>query len=140
LVSAFLTFPKSVSPVTQILQASEIRKCGSSYINLPLFKSKIELNIYRPEYNIRVQSIIITNYGRQKPLPISSNKSFMEDPFLPQLHSWCSSFGTTLERSNKSWLLPHLKTTWDKALSMELLSKSYPTKEKTLKGMLAFRE
>jgi hypothetical protein len=45
-----------------------------------------------------------------------------------------------LNRSNNSWLLPHLKTTWDKALSMELLSKSYPTKEKTLKGMLALRE
>jgi hypothetical protein len=70
-VSVLLTFPKSVSPVTQTLQASEIRKCGSSYINLPLFKSKTELNIYRPEHNIRVQSIIITTHGRQKPLPIS---------------------------------------------------------------------
>jgi hypothetical protein len=102
LVSTFLTFPKSVSPVTQTLQASEIRKCGSSYINLPLFKSKTELNIYRPEYNICVQSIIIiTNHGRQKPLLISSHKSFMVDPFLLQLHSWCSSFGTTLEQKQQ---------------------------------------
>jgi hypothetical protein len=28
-------------------------------------------------------------------------KSFMEDPFLPQLHSWCSSFGTTLEQKQQ---------------------------------------
>jgi hypothetical protein len=39
-------------------------------------------------------------------------------------------------KSNKSLLLPHLKTTGNKTLSMELLSKSYPTKEKTLKDML----
>jgi hypothetical protein len=51
-VSAFLTFPKSVSPVTRTLQASESRECGSNYMNLPLFKSKMELNIYSPEYNL----------------------------------------------------------------------------------------
>jgi hypothetical protein len=73
----------------QTLQASEIRKCGSNYNNLLLLESKAELNIYRPEYNRRVLSIIITNHGRQKPLPISLNKSFMEDPFLPQFHSHC---------------------------------------------------
>jgi hypothetical protein len=82
-VSAFLTFPKSVSPVTQTLQASELRKCGSGYINLPLFKSKTKLNIYRPEYNIRVQSIIITNHGRQKPLPISFTQKFYGGSFPP---------------------------------------------------------
>jgi hypothetical protein len=38
--------------VTQTLQASELRECGSNYINLPLFKSKIELNIYRPQFNL----------------------------------------------------------------------------------------
>jgi hypothetical protein len=30
-------------------------------MNLPLFKSKIELNIYRPEYILGVQSNIITH-------------------------------------------------------------------------------
>jgi hypothetical protein len=51
-------------------------------MNLPLFKSKIELNIYRPGYNLRVHSIIITHQGRQKPLPISiKQKVLMEDPF-----------------------------------------------------------
>jgi hypothetical protein len=42
-----------------------------------------------------------------------------------------------LNRSNKSLSLLHLKTIGNKTLSMELLSKSYLTKEKTLKGMLA---
>jgi hypothetical protein len=37
-------------------------------------------------------------------------------------------------------LLPHLKTIGNKTLSMELLSKTYPTKEKTLKGMLVIME
>jgi hypothetical protein len=63
----------------------------------------------------------------------------MEDPFIPQLHSWCSSFGTTFEQKQQKFAASSPKTTWDKALSMELLSKSYPTKEKTLKGMLAFK-
>jgi hypothetical protein len=64
----------------------------------------------------------------------------MEDPFLPQLYSWCSSFGTTFEQKQQKFAASSPKTTWDKALSMELLSKSYPSKEKTLKGMLASRE
>jgi hypothetical protein len=45
-----------------------------------------------------------------------------------------------LNRSNKSLPLLHLKTIGNKTLSMGLLSKAYSTKEKTLKGMLAFRE
>jgi hypothetical protein len=80
-------------------------------MNLPLFKSKIELNIYKPEV-------------------------LMEDPFLPQLHSWCSSFGTTLEQKQQKFAASSPKTTGSKTLSMELLSKSYTTKEKTLKGIL----
>jgi hypothetical protein len=63
----------------------------------------------------------------------------MEDPFLPQLYSWCSFFGTTFEQKQQKFAASSPKTTWDKALIMELLSKSYPTKEKTLKGMLAFK-
>jgi hypothetical protein len=45
--------------------------------------------------------------------------------------------GTTFEQKQQKFDASSPKTTWDKALSMELLSKSYPTKEKTLKGMLA---
>jgi hypothetical protein len=140
-VSAFLTFSKSVSPVTQTLQASELRKCGSNYINLLLFKSKIELNIYRPEYNIRVQSIIITSQGRQKPLLISFKQKFL----WRILSSRSFTLGFLLlrppwNRNNKSLSLLHLKTIGNKTLSMELLSKTYLTKEKTLKGMLVIRE
>jgi hypothetical protein len=36
-------------------------------------------------------------------------------------------------------LLPHLKTIGNKTLSMELLSKTYPTKEKT-QGYASLRE
>jgi hypothetical protein len=43
-------------------------------------------------------------------------------------------------RSNRNLLLPHLKTTREKNLSMELLIKSHPIKGKTLKGMLVIRE
>jgi hypothetical protein len=35
--------------------------------------------------------------------------------------------------------LLHLKTTGNKTLGMELLIKTYPTKEKTLKGLLALK-
>jgi hypothetical protein len=56
----------------------------------------------------------------------------MEDPFLPQLYSWFSSLGTTFEQKQQKFAASSPKTTWDKALSMKLLSKSYPTKEKTL--------
>jgi hypothetical protein len=37
-------------------------------------------------------------------------------------------------------VLLHQKTIGTKTLSMELLNKTYPTKEKTLKGMLVTRE
>jgi hypothetical protein len=43
-------------------------------------------------------------------------------------------------KNNKSLSLLHLKTIGNKTLSMELLSKTYLTKEKTLKGMLVIRE
>jgi hypothetical protein len=52
-------------------------------MNLPLFKSKVELNIYRPEYNLRMHSIIITHQGRQKSLPISFKQKFYGGSFPP---------------------------------------------------------
>jgi hypothetical protein len=51
-VSEFLTFPRAFYPSHRHYNLSEIRKCGSSYNNLLLLKSKTELNIYRPEHNI----------------------------------------------------------------------------------------
>jgi hypothetical protein len=68
-VSEFLTFPRAFHPSSRHYNSSEIRKCGSSYNNLLLLKSKTELYSYRQEHNIWVLSIIITNHGRQKLLP-----------------------------------------------------------------------
>jgi hypothetical protein len=51
-VSEFLTFPRVFYPLCKHYNSSEIRKCGSSYNNLLLLKSKTELNSYRPEHNI----------------------------------------------------------------------------------------
>jgi hypothetical protein len=51
-VSEFLTFPRAFYPSRRHYNSSEIRKCGSSYNNLLLLKSKIELNSYRPEHNL----------------------------------------------------------------------------------------
>jgi hypothetical protein len=51
-VSEFLTFPRAFNLSHRHYNSSEIRKCGSSYNNLLLLKSKIELYSYRPEHNI----------------------------------------------------------------------------------------
>jgi hypothetical protein len=64
----------------------------------------------------------------------------MEELFLPQLYSCFSSFGTTLEQKQQKFVASSPKKIGNKTLSMELLSKTYPTKEKTLKGMLVIRE
>jgi hypothetical protein len=64
----------------------------------------------------------------------------MEEPFLPQLYSWFSSFVTTLEQKQQKFVASSPKTIGNKTLSMELLSKTYPNKEKTLKGMRVIRE
>jgi hypothetical protein len=64
----------------------------------------------------------------------------MEELFLQQLYSCFSSFGTTLEQKQQKFVASSPKTIGNKTLIMELLSKTYPTKEKTLKGMLVIRE
>jgi hypothetical protein len=51
-VSESLTLPRAFYPSRRHYNSSEIRKYGSSYNNLLLLKSKIELNIYKPEHNI----------------------------------------------------------------------------------------
>jgi hypothetical protein len=58
----------------------------------------------------------------------------MEDHVLPHLHSSTSSFDTTLEQ--QKFVASSPKN--NKGINPEygILSKSYPTKEKTLKGML----
>jgi hypothetical protein len=68
--------------------------------------------------------------GGKNPSQKVSNKSFKEDPLLLSLYSWCSSFGTTFEQKQQKFVASSPKTTWDETLSMELLSKSYPTKKR----------
>jgi hypothetical protein len=140
-LSTFLTFPRAFYSSRRHYKSSEIHKCGSGYINLYLFKSMAELYYYRPGYNIRVTSIIITSQGRQKSLLISIKQKFLWRN--PSSHSFTLGFlllRPPWNRNNKSLSLLHLKTIGNKTLSMELLSKTYPTKEKTLKAMLALRE
>jgi hypothetical protein len=60
--------------------------------------------MYRPDYILGVQSNIITYQGRQKLLSISSYKSSNGGSFPPALHSWRSSFGTTLEQKQQKFV------------------------------------
>jgi hypothetical protein len=84
-----------------------------------------------------VQSNIITHTkGGKNSSHKVLNKSFNGGSFPPALHYWRSSFDTTLEQKQQKFVASSPKNNGEKTLSMELLSKSYPTKEKTLKGML----
>ena len=78
----FLPFPRVFHPSCRHYRSSEIRKCGSDYINLPLFKSKTRLYITDQD-NLWVQSNIITHKGRQKPLPISFKQKVFYGGTLP---------------------------------------------------------
>jgi hypothetical protein len=74
-------------------------------MNLPLFKSKKKLNMYRPEYILGVQSNIITHTkGGKNSSHKVLNKSSNGGSFPPALHSWCSSFGTTLEQKQQKFV------------------------------------
>jgi hypothetical protein len=67
LVSVFLTFPKSVSPVTQTLQYIEVRKCGSSYNNLLYFKVRKSSNITDQSKYRSAEVILLHNLGGKNP-------------------------------------------------------------------------
>ena len=85
-----------------------------------LLKSKKEQYLLQTRTNIRVLKYYYYITGRQKPLPINIKQKFLtEDPFLPQLHSWFSSLGTTFEQKQQKFAASSPKTTWDKALSMK---------------------
>jgi hypothetical protein len=58
----------------------------------------------------------------------------MEEQVLPRLHSCSSSLGTTLEQKQQKIVASSPKN--NGGINPEYVSKSYPTKEKTLKGML----
>jgi hypothetical protein len=67
---------RNVSPVWQTICSSELRKCGSDYINLHLLKSKSK-SLNTDQSIKRVLKSMITIPGRQKLLPLSSlHKSF----------------------------------------------------------------
>jgi hypothetical protein len=73
------------------------------------------------------------------PLPIN-NKSFIGGHFVPQLQSWFSSLGTTLEQKQQKFAASSAKTTWDKALSTKCTFASLTRQNKRLKDTLALRE
>jgi hypothetical protein len=82
-----------------------------------------------------VLSSIITIPREAKTPPANFIKVFMEDQVLPQLHSCFSSFGTTLEQKQQKFVASSPKN--NGGINPEYgISKSYSTKEKTLKGML----
>jgi hypothetical protein len=63
----FPYLPKSVLPVTQTLQIIEIQKCGSGYINLPLFKSKTKLNITDQDITYECRVLLLQAKGSKTP-------------------------------------------------------------------------
>jgi hypothetical protein len=138
-VSKFLTFPRAFHPSRRHYNSSEIRKCRSSYNNLLLLKSKTKLYSYRPEHNIWVLSIIITNHGRQNSSRISSKKFLTEG-----LSSHSFSLGSLplvppLNRSNKSLLLLHLKQHGTKPWVRRVLSQDLLDKVKDSQGYAVFK-
>jgi hypothetical protein len=63
-VSAFLTFPKSVSPVTQTLQTIEDTEMWKQLHNLTFIESKIKLVITDQYINTSAEYLILQYQGR----------------------------------------------------------------------------
>jgi hypothetical protein len=109
-VSEILTFPRVFYPSHRHYNSSKMRKCGSNYNNLLLFKSKTELYSYRPEHNIyECLVLLLQTMGGKNSSRISSKKFLTEG--LPS-RSFTPGFlllVPPLNRSNKSLLLLHLK-------------------------------
>jgi hypothetical protein len=74
--------------------------------------------------------------GKNSSQKLSTKRSYVEDHVLPYLHSCFSLLDTTLEQKQQNFVASSPKN--NKGINPEygILSKSYPTKEKTLKGML----
>ena len=94
-----------------------------SYVITDQTKSEYRAVLYKPR-------------EAQTPPDKFKQKILCRGPSPPALQSCFSSFGTTLEQKQQKFVASSPKNNGEKTLSMELLSKSYPTKEKTLKGML----
>jgi hypothetical protein len=82
--------------------------------------------------------VILYRPGEAQTPPDKFNKQkiLSGGPSPPALQSSFSSFGTTLEQKQQKFVTSSPKN--NKGINPEygILSKSYPTKEKTLKGML----
>ena len=85
--------------------------------------------------------VILYKPGRQKLLPRRQKQKILGGgPSPPALQSWFSSFGTTLAQKQQKSATSSPKNNEGINPEYGILSKSYPTKEKTLKGMLAIWE
>jgi hypothetical protein len=56
---SFLTLPGTFHPSCRHYRTSEIKKCGSDYINYIYFKSKLKLFYYRPELKSECRVVIL---------------------------------------------------------------------------------
>ena len=98
----FSYLSRNVSPVWQTICSSEMRKCGSDYINLHLFKSKSKLFVQTREcWKVLLQYL----GGKNSSHKVLYIKVFKEDPVLRQLHSWLSSLFTTLVQKQQKFVV-----------------------------------
>jgi hypothetical protein len=119
----------------------EIKKCGSELQNLT-FISKASLSyVITDQTKSECIEVILYKPGRHKLLPRSHKQKILSGgPSPPALQSCCSSFGTTLAQKQQKSATSSPKNNEGINPEYGILSKSYPTKEKTLKGMLVIWE
>ena len=101
---SLLTFPGTFHPSCRHYRTSEIKKCGSDYINLHLLK--VSSSCLLQTRNISECRVVLLHIPREaKPPPdkFFTKVFYMEDQVLPHLHSCFSSLGTTLaQKQHKS--------------------------------------
>jgi hypothetical protein len=135
---SFLTLPGTFHPSCRHYRISEIKKCRSELHNLT-FISKASLSyVITDQTKSECRVVILYKPGEAQTPPDKFNKQkiLSGGPSPPALQSSFSSFGTTLEQKQQKFVASSPKN--NKGINPEygILSKSYPTKEKTLKGML----
>ena len=103
------------------------------------FISKASLSYFITDQTKSECRVVILYKPREAQTPpdkFNKQKILSGGPSPPALQSCFSSFGTTLEQKQQKFVASSPKN--NKGINPEygILSKSYPTKEKTLKGML----
>ena len=134
---SFLTLPGTIHPSCRHYRTSEIKKCGSDYINYIYFKKQAWVILLQTRAKSECRVVILYKPREaQTPPDKFKQKILCGGPSPPALQSCFSSFGTTLEQKQQKFVASSPKN--NKGINPEygILSKSYPTKEKTLKGML----